>query len=147
MTLNDLFSGGGAVGVLLVALTLIEIAPIKINPWSKIGKAIGKCVNGDVIEKLDETRKTLDDHTPGNCKGAFRRIHNARRTCGSGCGPSGSCGGDCKAFRSHLLSAGVRLFHRPQTTERVCAQPGSIPAIQSGQKTRQRFPTGVSYSA
>ena len=61
MTLNDLFSGGGAVGVLLVALTLIEIAPIKINPWSKIGKAIGKCVNGDVIEKLDETRKTLDD--------------------------------------------------------------------------------------
>ena len=56
MTLNDLFSGGGAVGVLLVALTLIEIAPIKINPWSKIGKAIGKCVNGDVIEKLDETR-------------------------------------------------------------------------------------------
>ena len=62
MTLNDLFSGGGAVGVLLVALTLIEIAPIKINPWSKIGKAIGKCVNGDVIEKLDETRKTLDDH-------------------------------------------------------------------------------------
>ena len=62
MTLNDLFSGGGAVGVLLVALTLIEIAPIKINPWSKIGKAIGKRVNGDVIEKLDETRKTLDDH-------------------------------------------------------------------------------------
>lgn len=62
MTLNDLFSGGGAVGILLVALTLIEIAPIKINPWSKIGKAIGKCVNGDVIEKLDETRKTLDDH-------------------------------------------------------------------------------------
>ena len=62
MTLNDLFSGGGAVGILLVALTLIEIAPIKINPWSKIGKAIGKRVSGDVIEKLDETRKTLDDH-------------------------------------------------------------------------------------
>lgn len=62
MTLNDLFSGGGAVGILLVALTLIEIAPIKINPWSKIGKAVGRAINGDVIEKLDETRKTLDDH-------------------------------------------------------------------------------------
>ena len=62
MTINELFSGGGAVGALLVAMTLIEIAPIKINPWSKIGKAIGKCINGDVIEKLDETRKTLDDH-------------------------------------------------------------------------------------
>ena len=56
MTLNDLFSGGGAVGILLVALTLIEIAPIKINPWSKIGKAVGRAINGDV------TRKTLDDH-------------------------------------------------------------------------------------
>lgn len=62
MTINELFSGGGAVGALLVAMTLIEITPIKINPWSKIGKAIGKCINGDVIEKLDETRKTLDDH-------------------------------------------------------------------------------------
>ena len=62
MTISDLLSGGGAVGGILVLLALVEISPIKINPWTAIGKAIGRAINGDVIEKLEATRKTLDDH-------------------------------------------------------------------------------------
>ena len=63
MTITELLSGGGGiVGLLLVLLTLVQIAPIKVNPWTAIGKAVGRAINGDVIEKLEETRRTLDDH-------------------------------------------------------------------------------------
>ncbi len=59
------WSGGG----LLLLLTFIQIAPIKVNPWSAIVRGIGKTLNGDVIKKLDkmeiiqaETRERLDTH-------------------------------------------------------------------------------------
>ena len=52
MTVNELLSGGGVIGAVVVLLALVEISPIKINPWSAIGKAIGRAINGDVIEKL-----------------------------------------------------------------------------------------------
>ena len=59
------WSGGG----LLQLLTFIQIAPIKVNPWSAIVRGIGKALNGDVLKKLDvleagqvETRKRLDEH-------------------------------------------------------------------------------------
>lgn len=59
------WSGGG----LLLLLTFIQIAPIKVNPWSAIVRSIGKALNGDVLKKLDvleagqvETRKRLDEH-------------------------------------------------------------------------------------
>ena len=46
---------GGAVlpSALLVLLTLVEIAPIKINPWSVIIKFIGSRLNADVTARLD----------------------------------------------------------------------------------------------
>jgi hypothetical protein len=34
--------------------TLIQIAPIKINPWSALAKAIGRAINKEVIEKVDK---------------------------------------------------------------------------------------------
>lgn len=60
MTVSELLAGGG--GFLLIAATLIQIAPIKVNPWSAFAKAIGRAINGDVLAKLDETRKILDEH-------------------------------------------------------------------------------------
>lgn len=35
-------------------LSCIQIAPIKINPWSKIARAIGRAFNGDVMDRLEE---------------------------------------------------------------------------------------------
>lgn len=74
MTLHDILTSSG--GVVLVLLTLIQLAPVKLNPWSAlgraikaVGRAIGKVFNSDVIEKLDkmeagqkETRQRLDEH-------------------------------------------------------------------------------------
>lgn len=73
LSINDILGGGGLVVVLLA---LIEISPIKINPWTalkgllqKMARAFGRAINGDVLARLDElqkeqseTRKALDQH-------------------------------------------------------------------------------------
>lgn len=41
-------------GVLLSAFTIIQICPIKINPWSWLAKKLGRAINGEVIEKVDK---------------------------------------------------------------------------------------------
>ena len=60
MTLNEILLGGG--GGALLLLTLLEIAPIKVNPWSAIAKAIGRAINADVLAEIKETRTRLDAH-------------------------------------------------------------------------------------
>lgn len=40
-------------GLVVILMSLIQIAPIRINPWSAIGKWIGRVINGEVIEKVD----------------------------------------------------------------------------------------------
>ena len=67
MSILELFAGGG--GLLLLALSLVEIAPIKVNPWSAAARWLGSIVNRDVLDRLDEigrvqrdTQQRLDDH-------------------------------------------------------------------------------------
>ncbi len=60
MNLAELMYGGG--GLLLVVMTLVQLAPVKINPWSKLAKAIGNALNGgDVMGKLEEHIKIDDE--------------------------------------------------------------------------------------
>lgn len=40
-------------------LSVIQIAPIKINPWTWLAKKIGRAINGDVIERLNEQAKEI----------------------------------------------------------------------------------------
>ena len=47
---------------LLILMTLVQIAPVKINPWSALAKAIGKAINADISKRLDEIEKKLDSH-------------------------------------------------------------------------------------
>ena len=42
--------GGGA---LIVLMTVIQITPIKLNPWSWFGRIIGRAINGEVLEKVE----------------------------------------------------------------------------------------------
>ena len=51
MNIKELLTSGS--GALLILLTLIQIAPVKINPWSWLAKNIGKAINGEVVEKVD----------------------------------------------------------------------------------------------
>lgn len=54
MTAAEIFlaSGGG----LAILLTLVQIAPIKINPWSALARALGRAINGEVIGMLSEVK-------------------------------------------------------------------------------------------
>ena len=58
--IKQAFLGGG--GVLLVLMTLIQITPIKFNPWTWLGYKIGRLLNGEVIDKVDNLSKELADH-------------------------------------------------------------------------------------
>ena len=67
MSLKEVLLNGG--GALLVLLTILQIAPIQINPWSALARMFGKALNGSVLDKLDEvsekqkeTRQMLEEH-------------------------------------------------------------------------------------
>ena len=40
------YSGGG----LLLLLTFIQLAPVKLDPWSAIARWIGRAINGEVLD-------------------------------------------------------------------------------------------------
>ena len=58
--IKELFLSGG--GIMFILLTLIEITPIKINPWSWIGKKIGRMLNGEVLDEVNNLKQELTDH-------------------------------------------------------------------------------------
>lgn len=67
MTLDEILLGGG-VGVVAI-LSLLEVAPIKINPWGALARWAGKAFNAEVLADLKavqeaqkETRDVLDKH-------------------------------------------------------------------------------------
>lgn len=67
MSIKDILLNGG--GVVLVLMTVVQITPIKINPWSAIAQLLGKAINADVLKELDDvkgeqrkTRQALDEH-------------------------------------------------------------------------------------
>lgn len=73
MTLEEILMGGGA---MVVFLSIIQLAPIKINPWSALWKllcrgfaAVGRALNADVLTELEtlkrgqqENREHLEEH-------------------------------------------------------------------------------------
>ena len=65
--LGSVMAGSG--GLVAAVMAMIEISPIKINPWSRIAKTIGNAMNAGVMDEIkqvktaqEETRKKLDDH-------------------------------------------------------------------------------------
>ena len=46
--------------ILLAGSLLIQITPIKINPWSALVKWIGKTLTGDACNKIDTLVKKID---------------------------------------------------------------------------------------
>ena len=60
MSMKEIFTEGG--GLLLIALTVVQLVPIKINPWSWIAKTIGRAVNAELSRELAEIGRKLDNH-------------------------------------------------------------------------------------
>lgn len=68
MTLQDIFSIAGlAISknwlIIIVVLSLIQVAPIKINPWSFLGGWIGKMIGVKTLEKkVDKLEYKVDQN-------------------------------------------------------------------------------------
>lgn len=67
VTIKEIILGGG--GGLVLLLTLIQITPIKLNPWTALAKAIGRAINADVLDELKDVRSRLDDHIQMDAEG------------------------------------------------------------------------------
>lgn len=60
MSIKDMILEGG--GIALVLLTLIQIAPIKFDPWTAIANALGRAFNADVLRELEGVKQDLAAH-------------------------------------------------------------------------------------
>jgi len=58
MTMKEILYGGG--GGLLVLLTLIQIAPVKLNPWSAMLGWLGRQVNKDLLSQVKAMKTEID---------------------------------------------------------------------------------------
>lgn len=56
-TIKQLGLYGG--GIVIALLTLIQITPIKLNPWTWLGRIIGRAINGEVLEKVEALSKDV----------------------------------------------------------------------------------------
>ena len=56
-TIKEIGIYGG--GILLILMTLVQISPIKIDPWSWLGRIIGRAINGEVLEKVETLTKDV----------------------------------------------------------------------------------------
>lgn len=51
----------GRIALILAALSfVIQISPIKVNPWSWIARKIGNAINHDINEKVDKLASKVD---------------------------------------------------------------------------------------
>ena len=53
-------------GILLLLLTFIQVTPIKINPWTWLGKCIGKAINQDIVGEIKAVKQTQQDDQKEN---------------------------------------------------------------------------------
>lgn len=60
MNVKDMLIDGS--GLLLILMTLVQLAPVKIDPWSALAQAVGKAINADVAKELAEIKRKLDGH-------------------------------------------------------------------------------------
>ena len=89
MTGQELLLGGGG---LVALLTIIQVSDIKINPWSAIGRAIGRAINGEVLDKVGALeaevqgiKDDIEEQAAVNCRARILRfgdevLHNDRHS-------------------------------------------------------------------
>lgn len=67
MNIGEIVGWSG--GVFFLLLTLIQVAPIKVNPWSWMAKKLGRAINCEVLNEIadikreqQETQGKLEKH-------------------------------------------------------------------------------------
>ena len=67
---------GVSIGAFLFAvlMTIIQIAPIKINPWDKILTWLGNHMNADIVKRVDVIEGKLDEHIKDSSEERIRKV-------------------------------------------------------------------------
>ena len=52
---------GWAILLVIILFSLVQISPIKLNPWDTIFSWVGKKVNGKMHDQLEELQKQVSD--------------------------------------------------------------------------------------
>lgn len=91
-SLKTILFGGG--GIILVLMTLIQITPIKFNPWSWLGKCIGRAINGEVLKEIKDVKSEVNETK--NDLNTLRNECNER---------------EATLCRTHILRFGDEILH------------------------------------
>ena len=70
ITIKDGLSIGGI--ILVIALSLIQVSSIKINPWDKLLGWFGSKINADTRQRLESLEKKLDEHIQESVEKSLR---------------------------------------------------------------------------
>jgi hypothetical protein len=71
----------------VLSMTVIQVVPIKINPWSAVGRWLGRVINADINSKVDKLSKSIDElkrqndlinHTIGEDRAITARVRILR---------------------------------------------------------------------
>ena len=53
--------GGSLIVIIIIMTSLIQISPIKLNPWTKLAEWIGSKINKSVLVKMDDMEKKIKE--------------------------------------------------------------------------------------
>lgn len=71
----DLKEGASmVVFLLLFFMTIIQITPIKLNPWDKILVWFGNHMNADIVKRVDVIEEKLDEHIKDSSEERIRKV-------------------------------------------------------------------------
>ena len=74
MQLLDLKTGVSfGVFLFILLLTVIQVTPIKLNPWDKILTWLGNHMNADIVKRVDVIEGKLDEHIRDSASERIRK--------------------------------------------------------------------------
>lgn len=53
-------TGTWVIGAVVILAGMIKIPPIQINFWGWLGRLIGRAINGEVLEKVNDLKREVD---------------------------------------------------------------------------------------
>lgn len=59
MNLSEMLLGSG--GAIVLILSLVQIAPVKVNPWSAIARGIGRAINKEMLAEISEIKQDIKE--------------------------------------------------------------------------------------
>ena len=51
----------GIIGILIVLAGMIKVPKMELNIWNSLGRVIGRSVNGEVMERVQELKSTVNE--------------------------------------------------------------------------------------